>query len=188
MKFSAYIAISTDGFIAKKDGNVDWLQTSGKHDANMEDHPCDMGFATFMSTLDCMIMGRKSMEKLNDMNVNNEKWPYGKTRIVALSRTLKEAPAGIKDRLEVYGGDLKALVARLEAEGYIHVYVDGGMTIQSFIRLKLMNEMTITRVPILLGDGIPLFGTLPKTIQLENCSVVAFPNDFIQEKYTLKYE
>ncbi|NRA73009.1 MAG: dihydrofolate reductase family protein, partial [Gammaproteobacteria bacterium] len=90
-------------------------------------------------------------------------------------------------KVEMYAGDIETLVNKLSAQGLKHAYIDGGATITSFINLKLINEMTITRAPILLGDGIPLFGKLNQGIMLENADSVTFPNDFIQVKYQVNY-
>ncbi|WP_241908260.1 dihydrofolate reductase family protein [Vibrio sp. 10N.261.52.A1] len=109
-------------------------------------------------------------------------------RIIVLSNTLKEAPDNMKDKVEMYSGDLHALVSKLESEGHRHAYIDGGTTIQAFINLQLINEMTITRAPVLLGEGIPLFGKTIKDIKLEQAQATAFANDFVQVKYTVNYQ
>lgn len=186
MKCSVYIATSADGFIAKNDGSVDWLHSAGKQDADLGDS-ADMGFNAFIASVDCMIMGRKCMEVIASMNLPPEQWPYGDTHIVVLSNTLKESPSSLPKKLEMYSGDLNALITRLESEGYKHAYVDGGTTIQAFINLELINEMTITRAPILLGEGISLFGKTAKDITLEQSSAISFANDFIQEFYQVDY-
>ncbi|WP_295904063.1 dihydrofolate reductase family protein [uncultured Vibrio sp.] len=187
MKCSVYIATSVDGFIAKNDGAVDWLHTAGNANADMGDQ-ADMGFADFMSSVDCLIMGRKCMEVIASMNLTPEQWPYGDTRIIVLSNSLTQAPDNLKDKVEMYSGDLNALVSTLSSEGYQHAYIDGGATIQAFINLELINEMTITRAPVLLGEGIPLFGKTAKEIKLEQSKAIAFPNDFVQVKYTVNYQ
>ena len=87
----------------------------------------------------------------------------------------------------MYAGDVQGLIDKLSKQGLKHAYIDGGTTITSFINLKLINEMTITRAPILLGSGIPLFGKLKHNIKLENAESSTFPNDFIQVKYTVNY-
>ena len=185
MKFSVFIATSVDGFIAKPDGNVDWLHTAGNLEADMGTE--DMGFKAYMNAVDCMIMGRKCMEVISEMNLTPEQWFYGDTRIVVLSSTLTEPPENLRGKVEMYAGDIHSLVDKLEKEGYKHAYVDGGKTIQSFINLQLINEIIITKIPVLLGEGIPLFGKTFKDIKLE-ASAITFPNDFIQVKYSVNYE
>ncbi|WED28986.1 dihydrofolate reductase family protein [Vibrio sp. DW001] len=187
MKCSVYIATSVDGFIAKKDGNVDWLHTTGNLDADLGEH-ADMGMTEYMASIDCMIMGRKCMEMISSMNLTPEDWFYGDTRIIVLSNTLKNPPVNMRDKVEMYFGDLTALISRLEKEDHHHAYIDGGATIQAFINLQLINEMTITRIPVLLGEGISLFGKTFKDIQLEQAQAITFANDFVQEKYTVNYQ
>ncbi|MGF1718536.1 dihydrofolate reductase family protein [Vibrio kyushuensis] len=186
MKCSVFIATSFDGFIATQDGGVDWLHTSGNQAAEMGDQ-ADMGFVKYIASVDCMIMGRKCMEKIASMNLTDEQWPYGDTRIIVLSNTLSDAPDNMKTRVEMYQGDLNILVSKLESEGYAHAYIDGGTTIQAFLQLELINELTITRAPIILGQGIPLFGPTNSPIKLEQASAQAFPNDFIQVCYKASY-
>ena len=186
MKCSVFIATSVDGFIAKEDGCVDWLHTAGKPEADMGKQ-ADMGMLDYMASVDCMIMGRKCMDMISSMNLTTEQWPYGATRIIVLSNSLNEAPTNMKGKVEIYSGDLLALVSRLESEGHKHAYIDGGTTIQAFINLKLINEMTITRAPVLLGEGKSLFGKVFKDIKLEQAEAIAFPNDFVQVKYKVSY-
>jgi dihydrofolate reductase len=186
MKCSAFIATSADGYIAKSDGGVEWLESSGNLDVDMSEYG-DMGFSDYFSSVDCMIMGRKCMEVIASFNLTPEQWPYGDTRIIALSSTIKEAPKSLPGRVEMYSGDINLLLSSLEGEGYKHAYIDGGATIQSFLKLERINEITITQVPLLLGGGIPLFGKMDREIKLENAEVTSYPNDFIQIKYGVGY-
>ena len=185
MKCSVYIATSVDGYIATPDGGVDWLHTAGNLDADMGSE--DMGFQSYMDSVDCMIMGRKCMEMISSMNLTPEQWPYGDVRIVVLSNTVKEPPENLRGKIEMYSGDIQELIIKLESSGFKHAYIDGGSTITSFINLELINEMTITKVPVILGQGIPLFGKINKSVKLENAEASAFPNDFIQVKYSVNY-
>ncbi len=127
------------------------------------------------------------MEVISSFQLTPEQWPYKETRIIALSNTVKEPPENIKDRVESYSGDLLALITQLEQEGYKHAYIDGGRTIQAFLELNLINEITITRVPVLLGKGKPLFGATSSEIKLEAAEATAFPNDFVQVHYRVSY-
>ncbi len=185
MKCSVYIATSADGYIATPDGGVDWLHTSEDLDADMGSE--DMGFQSFMNSVDCMVMGRKCMEMIAGMNLTPEQWPYGDIEIVVLSNTIKEAPENLRGKIEMYSGKIHDLLLKLEKRGLKHAYIDGGSTITSFINLKLIDEMIITTAPILLGDGIPLFGKIDQSIKLKNAEAVAYKNDFIQVKYSVKY-
>ena len=186
MKCSAYIATSVDGFIAREDGSIDWLESSGNKEADMGEN-ADMGFNDFISSVDCLIMGRSTMEVISSFQLTPEQWPYKEARIIALSNTVKEPPENLQDKVEMYSGDLQALITQLEQEGYKHAYIDGGKTIQAFLELKLINEITITRIPVLLGKGKPLFGETSHEIKLEEAEATAFPNDFVQVRYKVSY-
>jgi dihydrofolate reductase len=186
MKCSVFIATSLDGYIARKDGSVDWLHSAGNPEADMGSD-ADMGFASFMSSVDCMIMGRKCMEMISSMNLSEEQWPYGNTHIVVLSNTLSAPPENLKDKVSLYSGDITDLMTDLEEKGYRHAYVDGGATITEFLNHGLINEMVITKAPVLLGEGIPLFGKLEHSIKLIEASAKNYANDFVQLKYSVKY-
>ncbi len=186
MKCSVFIATSTDGFIAKSDGNIDWLMAAGNSQVDLGDE-ADMGFNHYIKSVDCMIMGRKCMEMIDSMNLTDDQWPYGELPIYVLSNSLKVAPINLKNKVNMYSGDIKALISGLEKQGHKHAYIDGGNTIQGFINLELINELTITRAPVLLGDGISLFGKTSKDIRLKQGRVKSFANDFVQESYTVDY-
>ncbi|MCE2593767.1 dihydrofolate reductase family protein [Motilimonas cestriensis] len=186
MKCSVFIATSVDGYIATTEGAVDWLHTAGNPAANMEKNP-DMGFAVFMASVDCMIMGRKCMETISSMNLSAEQWPYSDTHVVVLSNTINVVPENLKGRVEMFSGEVTELIKRLECKGFKHAYIDGGATITSFLNLKLIDEITITKAPILLGDGVPLFGKITQPLTLVDARATAFPNDFIQINYKVNY-
>jgi dihydrofolate reductase len=147
----------------------------------------DMGFKAFIDSIDCMIMGRKCMEIISSMNLTPEQWPYGDILIVVLSNTLNEPPESLHGKAEIYSGDIHDLMLKLEGSGFKHAYIDGGTTITSFINLQLINDMIITKAPVLLGEGIPLFGKINQRVKLENAKATAFQNDFVQIKYTVSY-
>ena len=186
MKCSVYIATSADGYIATLEGGVDWLHTAGNSDADMSNNP-DMGFNNLIASVDCMIMGRKCMEVISSFNLSPEQWPYDDTKVYVLSNSMKEPPENLCGKVEMHSGDITKLINQLESNGYKHAYIDGGATITSFINLQLINEMIITTAPVILGEGIPLFGKINKSIKLSNSEVTAFPNDFIQVKYAVNY-
>lgn len=185
MKCSVFIATSADGYIATHDGGVDWLHTAGNLEADMGDE--DMGFNDFMNSVDCMIMGRRCMEMISNMNLTPEQWIYGDMPIFVLSNTVKEAPENLQGKVEMYSGGINELISRLEKDGYKHAYIDGGTTITSFLNQGLINEMIITKAPILLGEGLPLFGKINKTLKLENTEVKSFPNDWYQFRCNVNY-
>ena len=186
MKCSAYIATSVDGFIATKNGGVDWLHTAG-NGKELAGENADMGFKAYLASVDCMIMGRKCMETISAMNLTSAQWPYGDLRIIVLSNTMKVAPENMQNKIELYSGDISVLMDQLHLEGHKSAYIDGGTTIQSFIELKRLNEITITKAPILLGEGIPLFGKTAKHVKLDQAQSTRFVNDFVQLKYRINY-
>jgi len=151
MANSVYIATSLDGFIATKDGGIDWLLEIPNPDQS------DYGFAEFMSGIDAVVMGRITFEQVLTFG----DWPYTKP-VFVLSQTLDVVPAGSAGEIEIVSGDIRSLVDQLKKRGFRNLYVDGGRTIQSFLEEDLIDEMIITRIPVLLGNGIPLFGKLPE--------------------------
>jgi dihydrofolate reductase len=186
MKCSVYIATSADGYIATLEGSVDWLHTAGNLEADMSQNP-DMGFNDFIASVDCMVMGRKCMEVISSFNLTPEQWPYGDTKIYVLSHSIKEPPETLRGKVEMYSGDITKLMNTLENNAFKHAYIDGGTTITYFINLQLINEMIITKAPVILGEGIPLFGKINQCIKLVDAASNAFPNDFIQVKYGVNY-
>lgn len=173
VKVSVYIAISLDGFIARKDGGLDWLPapTEGGE---------DFGYADFMSTVDCVVMGRNTFEKVLTFGG----WHYDKKVIVLTSRDLT-IPPELTDKVEALHLSPRELVREFERRGIRHVYLDGGVTIQRFIQERLVNELTITTIPILIGEGLPLFGALKEDVRLELIHATSFINGFVQKKYKL---
>ena len=186
LKCSAYIATSVDGYIATHDGGVEWLENAGSEESGDREPVGDCGFAAYMASVDCMIMGRKCMEKIASFELTPEQWPYGDIPIFVLSNTVKSPPESLGDRVKMYSGDFPALTQQLASDGYNHAYIDGGATITSFINLGLLDEMCVTQIPVLLGAGLPLFGNIERQIKLENAEATVFSNDFIQWKYRIR--
>jgi dihydrofolate reductase len=192
MKCSAFIATSADGYIADLKGGIDWLYADIPKDAAtckataIEENP-DLGFKEYISTVDCMVMGRKCMEVISSMNLAPEQWPYGDIEIIVLSKTIKEPPQNLADKVTMYGGEIKELMQSLKNKGRKHAYIDGGTTITSFINLKLINTMTVTQAPILLGSGLPLFGFINEPVALNKIESITYSSGFVQTKYDLLY-
>jgi dihydrofolate reductase len=151
-----YIACSMDGFIAKIDGNIDWLISIPNENNN------DYGFGKFMERIDGIIMGRKTFEKILEMNP--EKWPYDKI-VFVLSNNLKAVPEKLEHKVEIVNGDLINILENLKNRNINNIYVDGGKTIQGFLKNDLIDEMIISTIPIILGNGIPLFGIINNEIK-----------------------
>lgn len=146
-----YIAASLDGYIARKDGSIDWL-TEIPNPTNS-----DYGFNDFMERIDAIIMGRNTFETV----LTFDEWPYDKP-VYVLSSKLKTLPNDLYDKAYLHNCTPKEIMQLLNSEGLNNFYIDGGKTIQGFLKEDLIDELIITRVPIILGDGIPLFGEVIK--------------------------
>lgn len=170
VKVSVYIATSLDGFIARENGDIDWL-TGGEGGE-------DYGYAQFMSDIDHIVMGRNTYEKVLTFGG----WSYAKKVIVLSSRTLT-VPPNLTDKVETMNLSPRGLINEMDTRGTKHIYLDGGVTIQRFLREGLVDEMTITTIPILIGEGLSLFGKLEKDVKLELIKSESFKNGFVQNKY-----
>jgi dihydrofolate reductase len=168
---SVFVGTSVDGFIARVNGDLDWLPPGGG-----EPH----GYTEFMATVDALVIGRKSFETVLAI----DPWPYaGKPVFVLSSRPLNPAPIGAA--VERLSGEPADVLSQIDARGFRHVYVDGGITIQQFLRAGLVQRLVITRVPVLIGSGVPLFGTVPHDIRLHHVATRSFPSGLVQSEYHL---
>jgi dihydrofolate reductase len=172
MKASVFVGISVDGFMARKDGAIDFLPGD-----DCEPH----GFEEFYASVDVVVIGRKAFEWVVDYGG----WAYEKMRVVVLSsKPLDLSVArGRGGNVEQMSGDPAEIVAKLEASGVKHAYVDGGDTIQRFLRAGLIQRLTITRVPVLIGEGIPLFGALAGDIKLRHLSTQSYKSGLVKSEY-----
>jgi dihydrofolate reductase len=171
VKTSVFIGTSLDGFIARPGGELDWLPPGGG-----EGH----GYEEFMATVDVLVVGRKTYETV----LGFDDWPYGERAVFVLSgRPLAPAPPGA--RVERETGDPREIVARLRARGFRHAYVDGGLTIQGFLRAGLIDRLIITRVPVLIGQGIALFGPLGRDIPLRHVATRELAGGLVQSEYAV---
>jgi len=173
MKASVFVATSLDGYIARADGSIDWLE-----DASAETGE-DYGFRRFFSSVDTLVMGRNTFETV----LSFEKWPYGDKPVAVLSSRLTKAPEDSPKSVEVMSGSPEEVVQRLSARGAKHLYVDGGLTIQRFLQAGLIQSLTISKIPILLGSGIPLFGPLSKDVRLRHVRTQSYPSGLVQSEY-----
>jgi len=178
IKCSVYIAASVDGFIATPDGGVEWLDWPEYSAAPLR----GLSFAEFTTTVDGLVMGRKSFEKVLSFG----SWPYEGIPVVALSSTNVTVPPHLVDAVRLESGAPQEIVERLAKAGMRHLYIDGGVTIQRFLQAKLIHELTITRIPVLLGAGIPLFGNAGPVQKLTLLEAVASENGFVQERYRVE--
>jgi dihydrofolate reductase len=170
-----FIATSLDGFIAREDGDIGWLLA---RDAPGEDH----GYARFIAGIDAIIMGRGSFETVRGITP----WSYDRPVTVLSARLAdRPVPRALAGAVRFSGATPQAVMAALAAEGERRVYVDGGRVIQSFLRLGLIADMVITRVPVLLGRGRPLFGPLEADLDLVHDETLSFPSGLTQSRYRL---
>jgi dihydrofolate reductase len=180
MRVSVYIAASLDGFIAREDGSLDWLPGADPQeegDAGAEDY----GYQEFIGSVDVLVMGRKTYEKVLTFG----EWPYKDRRVVVLSSGTVQIPADLASTVQCQSGSPRDLVGRLAEGGAKHLYIDGGNTIQRFLNEGLVQQITVTRVPVLIGAGIPLFGPLASDIPLRHVETRQFPNGFVQSRYEM---
>lgn len=171
-----FIATSIDGFIARTDGSIDWL-TAIPNAAND-----DCGYNTFIDSVDALVMGRNTFELVTTF----PEWPYTVPVFVA-STTLKALPEKFAGKAELIAGSPEAIVGALHARGYNNLYIDGGKTIQQFLAAGLIDELTITTIPIILGSGIPLFTAGHTEQQLELLGSTTWLNALVQNRYKVKH-
>jgi len=172
VKASVFIGTSLDGFIARINGSFDFLPPGGG-----ETH----GYEEFMASVDALVIGRKTYETV----LAFAEWPYGEKPVVVLSSSpLAPAPGGA--RVEHMSGDPADVVAQLEARGIRHAYIDGGITIQRFLQAGLIDRLIITRVPVLIGTGVPLFGPLERDLNLRHIATREYLSGLVQSEYIVE--
>ena len=179
IKCSVFIAASLDGYIAKADGDIAWLVNLPAPTPNE-----DYGYQSFFDSVDALVMGRVTYETV----LAFPEWPYGNKKVFVLSGGQPVIPPALADRVEILSGAPQVLLSQLANAGYRHLYVDGGKTIQGFLRAGCIDEIILTTIPILLGAGIPLFGSLNAETSLELVSSRSYANGFVQNHYKLKLQ
>jgi len=170
MMVSVFVGTSVDGFIARRNGDLDFLPPDGG-----EPH----GYNEFMASVDALVIGRKTFETV----LTFAAWPYGDKRVVVLSSRPVDLSAVHGGVVEQMGGVPAEIAAKLAASGAHHVYVDGGITIQGFLRAGLVQRLILTRVPVLIGEGIPLFGSLPRDVRLRHVATQHYPSGLVKSEY-----
>ena len=158
LKASVFVATSLDGFIARSEGELDWLDDAN---ATVPDGE-DCGYNAFMDSIDMLIMGRKTYEQV----VSFSKWPYGNKPVTVLSSGNVEIPHELSTSVSSSSESPNEIYERLSKDGYKHLYVDGGATIGRFLSEGLIDDMTITLIPIVLGRGKSLFNDSYKDTHL----------------------
>jgi dihydrofolate reductase len=170
MPVSVFVGTSVDGFIARPNGQFDFLDAGGD-----EPH----GYTEFMATVDALVVGRNTFEIV----LAFPSWPYGNKRVVVLSSQPVDFSAVRGGIVEQMSGEPTEIVAKLAATGAHHLYVDGGITIQRFLRAGLVNRIIVTRVPVLIGQGIPLFGALPHDVRLQHIATQSYASGLVKTEY-----
>jgi dihydrofolate reductase len=171
VKASVFVGTSLDGFIARANGDLDFLPPGGG-----EPH----GYDEFMAMVDALVIGRKTFDTV----LAFDRWPYGEKPVFVLStRALAPTPPGAV--VERMSGAPAEIVSQLAARGIQHIYVDGGVTIQRFLRAGLIQRLIVTRVPVLIGTGIPLFGPVERDIKLTHVATRQYASGLVQSEYVV---
>lgn len=172
----AFIAASIDGYIADKNGGLDWLYSIPNPDNN------DMGFAKFMEKVDALVMGRTTFETVCGFDIE---WPYNKP-VFVLSNTLQTIPEKFTDKAFLVKGSLNKVLEHIHKKGFARLYIDGGKTIQNFLKEDLIDEICISTIPVILGEGIPLFTKIPVKLDFEYIESEVYLNAISQNYYRRK--
>lgn len=171
-----FIARSLDGFIAGKNGELDWLHSIPNPDND------DMGYQALMDEVDAILMGRTTYQTVLGFDCP---WPY-KKHVFVLSNTLKEVPEDLAGQVTLLSGSVHSILEKIHAKGYNTLYIDGGRTIQQFLQEDVIDELRLTTIPILLGGGFSLFGDLKKPLEFEHVKSEVFLNQIVQDTYRRK--
>ena len=173
---NVFIATSLDGYIADKNGGIEWLHSIPNPDHNA------MGYVEFIKEIDALVMGRITFETVLGFDID---WPYNKP-VFVLSSTLKEIPESHNGKAFLVKGTLTDILKQIHQKGYERLYIDGGTTIRNFLKEDLIDEIVLTTIPILLGGGTSLFGELPNQLQFELIGTKTFLNQITQNHYQRK--
>jgi len=174
MKTIVYIGTSLDGFIARKDGDIDWL-------VQFADVEAIHAYEEFMSRIDAIVIGKGTFEKV----LTFPSWPYEK-KVFVLSTSIKQVPDSLSENVTVLSMNPRELLSYLSSKGFSNIYVDGGKVIQGFLKEDLIDELIISKTPILIGSGIPLFGYLDTDLQFKHMLTEAYANGLVRSYYERK--
>jgi dihydrofolate reductase len=172
VKLSVFCGVSVDGFLARPNHGLDFLRTG-----EQEPH----GFEEFYDSVDVVVIGRKTFEVVLTFG----KWYYGKKPVMVLSSRRLDFSSVKGGVVEQMSGEPAEIVTRLKAREFKHAYIDGGVTIQRFLAAGLIDRLVITRVPVLIGEGIPLFGPVPRDIALRHVATRSYRGGLVQSEYTV---
>lgn len=172
-QISIYIAMSIDGYIARKNGGLDWLEYGHIGDE-------DYGFKEFISSIDALVLGRNTYEVVSSF----DKWPYEGKKVIVLSHTLNE----VREEATLFCGQLPDLISMLHSEGIKRVWIDGGITVSKFLEAGLVDDITISVIAMVLGSGIPLFSTMSQEHKCRLISTQSYPSGLVQLKYEVAHD
>jgi dihydrofolate reductase len=172
----AFYAQSLDGYIAGKDGNLGWL-----NEIPNPEH-IDTGFYALMEEIDAIVMGRNTFDVVCGFGGT---WPYSKP-VFVLSKSLTEIPKDYQPYARLLNGSPKEILEELHSKGFFKLYIDGGRTVHDFLKAGLMDELRISYIPIILGEGIPMFQPLPKSIRLELLKSEVYLGQLVQNHYRVR--
>jgi dihydrofolate reductase len=173
MQLSVFCGVSVDGFLARPNHTLDFLDAGGA-----EPH----GFEEFFGSVDVLVIGRKTFEVVLGFG----EWPYGQKAVIVLSSRRLDFSKIKEGTVEQMTGEPAEIATQLKARGFKHAYIDGGITIQRFLSAGLIDRLVVTRVPVLIGDGIPLFGPVPRDITLDHVATRTYPGGLVQSEYKLR--
>lgn len=178
VKVSVFIGTSLDGFIARENGDIDWLDDANKQVTPGE----DFGFKSFLESVDQIIMGRKTFDQV--MKFDN--WPYNNTKMIVLTSKNIEIPEKLRETVTTSNtSSPEQLIKELSDQSINHIYIDGGLVIQDFLSARLVDEITVTIVPILIGKGKSFSGLLSKDLSLQHLKTTVYNFGFVQIKYKI---
>lgn len=175
-KNSVYIATSLDGYIADKNGGIEWLNSIAMPDNE------DMGYGEFTNGIDALVMGRNTFETVLGFDVD---WPYKKP-VFVLSNSINEIPESHREKAHLVKGTLTEILEQIHKKGYSRLYIDGGITIQRFLKEDLIDEIIITIIPVVLGGGSQLFSELPGELAFELVESRVYLNQLVQNHFRRK--
>ena len=174
MKTSVYVGTSLDGFIARKNGDFDWLNPFNNKEVYES-------YNEFIKNIDAMVIGRGTFETV----LKFSEWPYNR-KVFVLSSSIKETPSVLKDKVTILSGKPTEVLNHISKQSFFNLYIDGGKVIQDFLKEDLIDEMIITQVPILIGNGISLFGETEKDIQFTHLRTDVYSNGLVKNHYVRK--
>lgn len=168
--------MSVDGFLARRDDTFDFL---------LAGEQVPHGFEEFLASVDVVVMGRRTFEVVLRLGYLAT---YGKKPMMVLSSRPVDFSSAKGGVVEQMSGEPTEIVKQLKSRGFKHAYIDGGITIQRFLAAGLIDRLVLTRVPVLIGEGVPLFGPVPRDISLRHVATRSYNGGLVQSEYEVGSE